>query len=375
MRKICLAIFLMAALFLDVAHATTYSYLEITQGSYIGTGGAGSVVLPDSGVATDTLVDADDDYNPTTGAYYKYREFQSGDTAVSYNDFPVTTSPSAVVVGSGLSTSLGSGYASTAERILRGEAAVISNGAPFSESWVETEVRNSFTVLAGNSGLSEGDTTRIKLNVRLDGRLTATGTSWPGSGDAFSNMLANLWIKDPLVTVFNGEGYSVPKAVSFGAQAEIEAGSVYMPYWGESYASDWSGNWGATTNTGVNLSGNYSDYVESTATDVPVTTSYFFDTGMLSLEFDAIVGHTLDFYAFLEVWSSTYGIASAFSDFSSTFGPSIVDTNGTGVVIAWDLGEAGSMPIPAAVPEPSTLLLVGGGLIGLTWYGRRRKQG
>lgn len=377
LRTVSLPILLAMSLPCGAAYATSYSYLDISQTYYDTDYVSGTIPLPT--YPSDTLIDTYDSKQVISTGEAKYsmgRTYESATSSVSYNNYPVLVPGGGAVgisVGPGHSATFGYGYVDTSSRIMRQSASVISNGAQFSESWTRGDMQNSFTVLPGTSGLAYGDTAKIRLDFRLDGRLTATGTSWPGNGDAFSHLLAGLTIVDPLLKIDTGEGWYTPRIVSFGADADLEAGEVYQPYWGESYSSYWSASWGAYTNTGIDMSGDYEDYYETTDNNREVTNSYNFDTGLLQLEFDAIVGHTLDFRAYMDVFSFAAGNATALTDFSSTFGPGIVDTNGTGVLIDWDVAAA-PQQVPSTVPEPSTFLLLGAGLAGVFCYRRKSKR-
>ncbi|MEW5746971.1 MAG: PEP-CTERM sorting domain-containing protein [Nitrospirota bacterium] len=378
-KRVCLMFVLVMLSAAGAAFATPLSYLEVSQMTYSEYVTSGSIGLPPSpgdptliySSNTKTSVGTHDGHNEAQ--YSMVRRYQSETGSVSYNDYPSMSGglPVGISIGAGHSAAFGSGYASAADRVLRGSTNVISNGAGFSESWSQSEIRNRFTVLPGNSGLNEGDTARIRLDVRLDGSMRATGRSWPGSGNAFPHMMAGLSIKDPLVRIDTGEGWYTPRSVSFGADADIEAGRVYKPYWGYSFSSYAEYSWGASTNTGIDLSGSDTSYVQSYDEDTSVSHHLGFDTGLLRLEFDAIVGHTLDFYAYLDVFSFADGLGTALSDFSTTFGPALIDPNDTGTLIVWELD---GQPTNPAVPEPSSFLLLGAGIAGLALLRKRRKS-
>ncbi|MBN2654586.1 MAG: PEP-CTERM sorting domain-containing protein [Nitrospirae bacterium] len=370
MHKLKLSLFVVLLLLFSVSasFAAAVSYVEISQGSYDHDSTSGT--MPFSYTGTDSSLTYSDSGKIVLGSdayYWMEREYQSSTGSVSYNSYPSGLVPSAVVVTPGHSATFASGYSDAATRTLRGNAAIISNGAtnaPYiSESISKSDLSNSFTVGAGSSNLANGDTARIRLSFRLDGFLSATGRSWPETGHAYPEMMAGLTIRDTSTR---------ERVVMFDANAKIDAGPVNINYWPYSYSSDLDWAWGVSTNTGVYQVQRDSNNVTSIFLDATVDHNFGFDTGVLDLVFDVIVGNTYSLFEYLSVYNSAYGIASSLSDFSSTFGPVIVNDNGTGVLLAWELGDLMNAPVNnSAVPEPSTFILFGAGLVGAALIRRR----
>lgn len=67
-------------------------------------------------------------------------------------------------------------------------------------------------------------------------------------------------------------------------------------------------------------------------------------------------------------------ILNVYDDLRSDYGSLYVIDSGGGYKDLRFNSSRTVAGVAAPVPEPSTFLLLGGGLIGLTWYGRKRKQ-
>ena len=97
----------------------------------------------------------------------------------------------------------------------------------------------------------------------------------------------------------------------------------------------------------------------------------------LSSRMDASVGDLILMEALLETTATlpNDGLGrDIWADFSSTLQADLsTDTSGA-VLIPYGTGDEEEPPGETPVPEPSTVLLLGSGLAGLAWYGRKRRK-
>lgn len=225
------------------------------------------------------------------------------------------------------------------------------------DSRMYTKASNRFTVSPGTSGLSNGDAVTLELSVSLDGSLYAAGTPHPGTSDgAQADVTAGLAIFD---------GYS-NQIVDFDAAGQMWGITAWLMSTGKFiFSSGWTESWQANSNISSGIShtdsGRYSDYGGGEH-----AASHFFDTGLLDLQFEAIVGQTLDVDFFLNIQVYAGGDMQARSDFNNTFAFGLSSTV-EGAQIDWEIP-----PQAQPVPLPGGLMLLGSGLLGL--LGLRRRQ-
>lgn len=141
-----------------------------------------------------------------------------------------------------------------------------------------------------------------------------------------------------------------------------------------SYVGGTVGNYYITAGTVVS-----SHYVQWDPTSASVSATLNFDS-------DIFAFITSDLYLASSDYLGLTGID--YGDFVNRGLESgdLTDFNGGSVDISWYASSPGDWtrlitayspggePGPAPVPEPSTVLLLGSGLVGLAWYGRKRKK-
>jgi hypothetical protein len=304
------------------------------------------------------------DYNPTLG--YEPGYFSSSESSGTYVSFsrPVGDILS---IGSGKSYSTAYGYADARNLKLGVSTWAISleGNTTFTDAFLKTGVSNRFTVSPGTSGLSIGDTTTLSLSICLDGLLIGKARSWPGFGFAHADMSAGLSIYDYGISQNYGEGRSTSELASFGAYGMFEASDISKPTWGYSYDSSWEESWGTESNSGDgSFHSNSDDKIAYDEGMYFANGGHSFDTGPLTLTFDAIVGHSLDLDAFLYAYVSANFEGEARSDFGNTFAFDVTPTV-DGLLIDWETG-------PQPVPAPGGLVLFGSGLLSLLGLRRTR---
>ncbi len=248
---------------------------------------------------------------------------------------------------------------------------VTSQYGPYASSSAET--LNHFTVQPGTAGLASGDTLRMILNLQLDGLLQARSTGRPNYGDTKVDVWGHFSITDPASGHREGEAWVVDTPVSFDMSATSQAGSSGAYYTGpENSTGSWDYRWEASTNTGMNpwvsdTGGTYNN------ADGGVSVSTLnFNTGSLPLTFDVIVGNEYEVNADLNAYSWANGDASSKADFLHTFKMTdlaALDSSNSGIAIQWEHPAQN-----AAVPEPSTLLLMSSGLAGVAALRRKFRK-
>lgn len=281
------------------------------------------------------------------GAYDSIESDGTDDSHVSYQSFSggVGTGWSLV---NGESFGFTHGYADAGNLRQGVSAQVISSedNYHFSDARISTDATNRLTVLPGTSGLAEGDTTVLTLKIRVDGSMHTEATSYPGKGWAHAEMDAGLTVRDFAIQIDTGEGMWTPSQASFGASCELESYDVSFPYWGYNYSSNWDKSWSYDSNIDAGSSYRLSDGVTYLGDSFHYQEGLSFDTGEITLTFEAIVGHTLDFESNMYLYVDANNDAMAWADFDNTFAFDVIAANGVG--LQWQV-----------VPEPATILLLG----------------
>lgn len=247
-------------------------------------------------------------------------------------------------------------------------------------SSMNVEFANTLTVGAGESGLFDGDAITLDFQISLDGILSATGDryNYPGYvSNVDISAVYRIW--DPTIVVC-GEGCTSPWLVEFDAGMHYDQ-SHWLGITYDDYSYSWSVDaWNSDTESyDTLLSDSGSDYMElPDGSSIDCTFAVWtynclektFDTGTLNFSMTTYVGAVLNIYGEIDIFNQAYYMNSrAIGDFQNTFGAAI-SSSVEGIDLLFGISpdsSSGTTP----VPEPSTILLLGLGLIGMVFCRKR----
>lgn len=292
------------------------------------------------------------------GAYQSIESDDSADSHIHYQSFSGGVG-SGWSVTNGESFGITTAHADAADLSMGVKAQIYSTPANnhLSDASVFVEVSNRLTILPGRSGLQNGDSVTLTIKMRTDGSLHGEATSWPSKGWSHSEIDAGLSVYDQAIQIDTGEGFITPRQAFFGAFGELEAYDVSKPHWQHSYSGSWSESWRYGSNISETVSHNNSWETEETSESFHYQADHLLDTGELTLVFEAIVGHTLDFEADMSIYIDACNDAQTWANFDNTFAFDVI-SNVDGLNLNW-----------GTVPEPASLSLLAVGAAML----RRRK--
>jgi len=248
------------------------------------------------------------------------------------------------------------------------------------KSVIESRFGNSFTVEAGDSGLSAGEATTITLNFRMDG-FTSVGGNRYSAYESIVNITSGFSLWNPEIETEDSDGYPYsPSFMDFDAyiyhEESSEDGNAVTD---GSLDWRWSvDSWNVDADDYVRLfnDSGYSTFGladNETASCTGVTTpsscnTESFDTGLLSIDIETYIGAEFFYYSWLKIIDDANGDGYGYGDFLNTLGGEAVPENG--VQLSFALAPTVRS---ASVPEPSTIFLLGFGLVVMVGLGKSFK--
>lgn len=305
----------------------------------------------------------------------------------------------AIPSGGAVARSSHVGVASAAQQTLRAAADLRVDSradGPNASAKTETHFRKEIVVGSGTSGLNIGDPIRLDLALRLDGAARAGFINQAPPGSLLVIPLDYRLLSSADISF----SYSVKdinqqvcsEGCSYLALADLRSfGKLSYDYQGKSTAPDtlWSSrrySWDAYSTVNGYLPGMSVADTDEVAGEIPGSTAYTLDTGLLALKIDTFVGNTLAIEGYMDIFLQAYAwdgaddiaiTASSLGDFQSTFDAEL-SSQVAGIVLEGELPGVylASTPAPVnGVPEPMTLSLLGAGIAGLRLMRRSKAFG
>ena len=248
------------------------------------------------GQATPTFAAADysrsNYYKYETPDYGTYQSSDSDNVYAHYSDGSAGDWLSFTLIdGDGFSAS--AGHASAANLDLGAATWAISTQNNYKAAgWMNTHASNSFTVLAGTSGLSAGETVTLRLRLRMDGSLFAAGTPHQAVNDSgTADVAANLAIVNSVSD----------EVASFSASSNVSVSTSWNMFTQEMlFSSNWRESW----QTQSNIFGTGDPHSDTGGYSITGggehSASHSLDTGWLTIDFQSSVGQSLDLDAHLK---------------------------------------------------------------------------
>lgn len=276
----------------------------------------------------------------------------------------------------GESFATASGFADAGARSLGAFSETVAVGASFGQATADSGFRNRFTVSPGTSGLPPGTPVTLRWPLRFKGLSEVSGPTPPKLGGALASFdLTARILRQRVCQLQHGEFFCFnPEAARFDVSTKTSASSGLTVFPGTFAETERELSWNATNNLGQQFGSRISQITDPTAPpaacvppcadlgppgtsgiapngDMVGSVSVDTTSSPISLpfvDFEALVGETLEIRADLFTFATLKGGSSASNDAFNTFDSDIVDPENRGLQIVFEILPLTSNSPPVA---------------------------